>query len=148
MRLPESFPENVLKTNTGEAGTAHQGPAQKDVPFCHPQCSGRYPCVCLSSPMGVGVGAHSRECADALGRVPDVPNLDVGGGRAEDQAGVPTVLDGQHIARVTAQRHDLLARDQVPHLAGAVCTHGSRQPLAGHGESTSPAWVLGLSAEG
>lgn len=65
-------------------------------------------------------GGNSRERADALGRVADVPNLDVGGGDGEDQTGGRRVFDGHHVVRVALQRDDLLTRYQVPHLAGAI----------------------------
>ena len=63
---------------------------------------------------------YSRERADTLGRVPDVPHLDVGGGHGEDQAGRGAVFDGNHVVGVSSQRDDLLARHQVPHLTGTV----------------------------
>lgn len=61
----------------------------------------------------------SRQRSDALGRVSDVPDFDVGGGDGEDQAGA--VADGHHVVGVTGKGHDLLARHQVPYFAGAVC---------------------------
>ena len=66
-----------------------------------------------------GNAPHSRQGADALGRVSDVPDFDVGGGDGEHQAGA--VADGHHVVGMAPQRHDLLSRHQVPHLTRAVC---------------------------
>lgn len=65
-------------------------------------------------------GGNSRERADALGRVADVPDLDVGRGDGEDQTRGRRVFDGHHVVRVALQCDDLLTRYQVPHLAGAI----------------------------
>lgn len=67
---------------------------------------------------------NSRERAHALGRVADVPNLDVGGGNGENQAGGRTILDRHHIVRVALEGDDLLTRHQVPHLASAIWRKG------------------------
>lgn len=66
-------------------------------------------------------GEHSREGPNAPGRVPDVPHLDVGGGHGEHEPRAAAVLDGDHVVGVALQGRDLLPRDQVPHLAAAVC---------------------------
>lgn len=63
---------------------------------------------------------YSREGAHTLGRIADVPHFDVGRGDSEDQAGGTAVLDGHHVVGMSPQRHYLLPRHQVPHLAGAV----------------------------
>lgn len=62
--------------------------------------------------------AHSRQSADALGRVPNVPHFDVGGGDGEDQAGA--VAHWHHVIGVATQRHDLLPSHQVPHLTRPI----------------------------
>ena len=68
-----------------------------------------------------------REGPDALGRVPDVPHLDVGGGHGEHEPGVAAVLNGDHVVGVTLQSRNLLARHQVPHLTAAVCVGAEGQ---------------------
>lgn len=62
--------------------------------------------------------AHSRQSADTLGRVANVPHFDVGGGHGEDQAGA--VAHGHHVIGVATQRHDLLPSHQVPHLTRPI----------------------------
>lgn len=65
-------------------------------------------------------GGNLRESADTLGRVTDVPHLDVGGGDGEDQTGGRTVFDRHHVVGVALQGGNLLTCDQVPHLTRAI----------------------------
>lgn len=65
-------------------------------------------------------GGHLRKCADTLGRVADVPHLDVGGGDREDQTGGRTIFDWHHVVWVAFEGDDLLACYQVPHLTGTI----------------------------
>lgn len=46
-----------------------------------------------SVPCGGVLGGNLRKRADTLGRVADVPHLDVGGGDGEDQTGGRTIFD-------------------------------------------------------
>jgi len=78
-------------------------------------------------PLISDVELFSREDSDALGRVADVPDFDVGGGDGEDQTGA--VADRHHVVGVTGQGHYLLTRHQVPHLTGPVCKE-TRSPSA------------------
>lgn len=71
-------------------------------------------------PQEPGVG-RLREGPNALGRVADVPDLDVGGGHGEHEPRVAAVLDGDHVVGVALQSGDFLPGDQVPHLTASVC---------------------------
>lgn len=102
---PENtWPEDLPARETGGVGGA---PAGRAGPWPPPQ------------PRQPG-GENSRECPDALGRVSNVPHLDVGGGHGEHEPRVATVLDGDHVVGVALQSRDLLPRYQVPHLTAAI----------------------------
>lgn len=68
----------------------------------------------------MGVSDYLREGSDALRRVPDVPHFDVRGRDCEYQARVAGVLYGDYIVRMTFQRGNFLASDQVPHFAAPI----------------------------
>lgn len=90
------------------------------------------------------MGAYLRECPNALGRVPDVPHLDVGAGHRKHQPRVAAVFDRDHVVGVALESCDLLPRHQVPHLAATVCQRqGSdyeEEVMSVEGMGSSPKW--------
>lgn len=113
--LAQSRPQPGISPCSSESNPwPFKGPPSRGVP------GGR--ALAPTPPLG-----NVREGPDALGRVPDVPHLDVGGGHGEHEPGVAAVLNGDHVVGVTLQSRNLLARHQVPHLTAAVCVGAEGQ---------------------